>query len=213
MFSFFKQNTSPGINYNNKYVTKDFWVLKKHIDSKTILSTHVFFSLEAVSFFTNILTDLLLQTINNHLHETSNRCSMPQSELTYAIDTILNCTSLFYQNHCYKQTFGIPMSSSLSPVIITLVLTSPLSNSFKKSLSTVRKWHCSCGWRTPHFPQTPCFFIHPRLQFTLVKDSNWTLNFLDLTLLRQNNGKILTNWYTKTIASDRYTSKLQLSTK
>ena len=45
---------------------------------------------------------------------------------------------------------------------------------------------------------------HPRLQFTCEKEVNASINFLDLTISRNNVGVISTAWYRKIIASERY---------
>jgi len=45
---------------------------------------------------------------------------------------------------------------------------------------------------------------HPRLKFTCEIENNNTLNFLNTTVIRTDNGKLLTNWYRKPTFSGRY---------
>lgn len=45
---------------------------------------------------------------------------------------------------------------------------------------------------------------HARLQFTIEKQKQNSLSFLDILLKISNNGKIETNWFTKSVWSQRY---------
>jgi len=110
----------------------------------------------------------------------------------------------------YKQTFGTPMGSPISPIIADIVL-QDLEN---KALEKLKF--------------TPCFYLryvddivltlpsleynhtlnifnsfHPRLQFTMETEINGVLNFLDLTLILTNN-YIKFDWFHKDTFSGRY---------
>lgn len=44
---------------------------------------------------------------------------------------------------------------------------------------------------------------HPRIQFTVEHEENGMINFLDTTIIKEENGEITTKWYQKSIASGR----------
>jgi len=45
---------------------------------------------------------------------------------------------------------------------------------------------------------------HPRLQFTHELESNNSLSFLNMLVIRGEDGRIITNWYRKPTFSGRY---------
>lgn len=45
---------------------------------------------------------------------------------------------------------------------------------------------------------------HPRLKFTIEEEINKSINFLDMTITRDDNGNISSNWYRKELSSGRY---------
>lgn len=44
---------------------------------------------------------------------------------------------------------------------------------------------------------------HPKIQFTMEKEKNGQLSFLDVLLIRQNVGTLRTNWFTESTSSGR----------
>ena len=49
-------------------------------------------------------------------------CSLPKNEFLGAIRFVLDSTFFSFDNKLYKQSFGTPMSSPLSPVIADLIM-------------------------------------------------------------------------------------------
>jgi len=45
---------------------------------------------------------------------------------------------------------------------------------------------------------------HPRLKFTCEMEKDNTLNFLNTSVIRTDNGSLVTNWYRKPTFSGRY---------
>ncbi|XP_044753711.1 uncharacterized protein LOC123313079 [Coccinella septempunctata] len=44
--------------------------------------------------------------------------------------------------------------------------------------------------------------FHPRLQFTIEQENNGVVNFLDVRVIRQDNGSMKTQWYSKPTSSN-----------
>ncbi|XP_011861985.1 PREDICTED: uncharacterized protein LOC105558734 [Vollenhovia emeryi] len=103
------------------------------------------------------------------------------------------------------------MESHLSPILADMVM---------EDLETVRLQ--KLGFDVPIFyryvddiltvlPKTKIDFVlsifnnyHPRLRFTFETESHNSIPFLDVTLIKDDNNKILTNWYQKPTFSGRY---------
>ncbi|XP_018360880.1 PREDICTED: uncharacterized protein LOC108759762 [Trachymyrmex cornetzi] len=152
-------------------------VLKNvHIDNNYSLV-----SLDVVSLFTNVPLDIALDCINEWWSSISRRCSLPREEFLSATQMILESTFFVFNNKTYRQCFGIPMGSPLSPIIADLVM---------RKLET---WALSSIKNSPKFyyryVDDVCMAVvpsdidmildkfnefHPRLQFSVEKGGHLT---------------------------------------
>ncbi|XP_018399984.1 PREDICTED: uncharacterized protein LOC108777557 [Cyphomyrmex costatus] len=159
-------------------------------------------SLDVVSLFTNVPIDIALDCIDEQWCYISRGCPLPREEFQKAIKFVLESTFFVFDNKTYRQYFGTPMGSPLSPIIADLVM---------RRLETVT---------LPPFRGDLLFYFryvddvcmailaekidtlfqafnsfHPRLQFTLEIGGD-KLNFLDTTISKINNTFIF-YWYRK----------------
>jgi len=75
-----------------------------------------------ISLFTNVPVDLALDILKekwSHIHE---HTSLPKNEFISATKFVLQSTFFHFNNKYYKQTFGAPRGSLLSPIVADLVL-------------------------------------------------------------------------------------------
>lgn len=79
-------------------------------------------SLDMVSLFTNIPIDLAMDNISNRWHFIAHKCVIPQNEFLLAVWVVLDSTYFILNEVVWKQTFGTPMDSPLSPIIADIVL-------------------------------------------------------------------------------------------
>jgi len=79
-------------------------------------------SLDVTSLFTNVPIDRALESIDSRWDSISNNTSILLSDFKMAVEFVLSSTFFTFNNICYKQIFGTPMGSPLSPVIADLVL-------------------------------------------------------------------------------------------
>jgi len=166
-------------------------------------------SFDVVSLFTNVPTDIVIDAINERWPLIEKHSSLPKEEFLLAIKMILQSTYFTFNNIYYKQTFGAPMGSPLSPIAADLVLQ-------KLEIKVLKE-----------FPVKPIFYyrfvddialaapfycldnlihnfnsFHPRLHFTMEVGGR-ELNFLDLTIINRR-GQLMFNWYHKPTFSGRY---------
>ncbi|KYM98511.1 hypothetical protein ALC62_10773 [Cyphomyrmex costatus] len=70
----------------------------------------------------NIPMDMAIDCINEKWTYISNNCDISQIEFIKAITFILDSTYFTFDNIIYKQNFGTPMGSPLSPIVADLVM-------------------------------------------------------------------------------------------
>lgn len=72
-------------------------------------------SLNVVSLFTNIPLDLTIDSINRTWDYIKNNTVILQNEFIIVVRFVLNSTYFFFNDTCYKQTFGTP------PMVLFLI--------------------------------------------------------------------------------------------
>jgi len=178
-----------------------------HIDDQTKL-----FSLDVVSLFTNVPLDLVFGCIAKKWHLLQNKIKIPYSEFIIGLRLIMNSTFFKFNGKVYKQIFGTPMGSPLSPILADLLL-------------VMEKLEETTLFRLPfHIPlyvryvddiaiAAPSCLIpnilnmfnsfHKRLQFTIEVPEMNSLNFLDITLI-VNGEHLEFNWFRKSTFLGRF---------
>lgn len=182
------------------------------LSGKTIDNDEIFVSLDVVSLFTNVPIDLALNSINNRWEYIKKQTKLTQDEFLKAIKFILSSTYFTFNNIIYKQTFGTPMGSPLSPIIADLVmqdLEETVFKSMNKKISLYFRYVDDIILTAPanDIDNIVNSFnnYHTRLQFTIERESDRSLNFLDLKII-VNNNRILIDWYQKDMFSGRLLS-------
>ena len=72
--------------------------------------------------YTNIPTDLVLKSIERRWNLIENKTSIPLHEFIKAIMIIINFTFFKFDKKIFRQIFGMPMGSPLSPILANIVL-------------------------------------------------------------------------------------------
>jgi len=196
------------------HIDNSFQLIKK-LNGFSLSDECVLVSLDAVSLFTNIPIDLAIESVSRRWIHISSCCQIPKNEFITALHLILDSTYFTFNDKLYKQKFGTPMGSPLSPVIADLVL-------LDLEIVALERF----GFEVPfyfryvddiatavHRTQIDRLLnifnsFHPRIQFTIEIRGNF-LNFLDITLIK-NNKKIEFDWFHKPTFSGRYLNFLSL---
>jgi len=123
----------------------------------------------------------------------SSHCKIPKKEFLEAVRLILDSTFFIFDNQCYKQNFGTPMDSPLSPVIADIVM-----QNLENSVLRTTDFHFPIYYRYVDdilmaVPKNKINWIlntfnnfHTRLQFMLEVGGE-RINFLDTTIILHNN--------------------------
>ncbi|XP_071638462.1 uncharacterized protein [Temnothorax longispinosus] len=188
---------------------KDSFQLVNILNNSRIDDNYTLISLDVVSLFTNVPSDLAIDSICNRWEHLSKNCDIPKDEFIIAVRLILDSTYFRFNNKVYKQNFGSPMGSPLSPDLADLVL-----QDIETRAMRMFNFHIPFFFRyvddiamaipndTVDFTLQTFNSFHPRLQFTIEIGDN-KLNFLDTTIIN-NNGLIEFDWYHKPTFSGRY---------
>lgn len=104
-----------------RYIKNSFDLVNKlrelHIDSECRLA-----SLDVISLFTNIPVEIANSSLVKRWKFIKNNMSIPQNEFLITVNLILNSTFFSFNNIIYKQIFGTPMDSPVSPIIADIVI-------------------------------------------------------------------------------------------
>lgn len=192
----------PSFVYNSYH-------LSKMISEVTYDDSFQLISLDVISLFTNIPLDLATRGLERRWHFIENNTSLPKKEFFIALRIIFNSTFFLFNDKFYKQTFGAPMGSPLSPILADVVMqdleqSSINSLSFQPPLYVRYVDDIALMAPSDQFHSVlQCFnSYHSRLQFTMEIGGN-TLNFLDITIIKNNN-ILIHDWYHKPTFSGRY---------
>jgi len=157
------------------------------------------FSLDVVSMFINIPIKLAVNSIKKRWHLIKNNTSIPYKEFLIGIRLILNSTYFKFNNKIYKQSFGIPMGSSLSPLVADLVIQdieTEVLGLLPEKLPFYFRYVDDIVILSPiRFIDRifQCFnSYHIRIKFTLEIGTD-RINFLDVTII-MNNNRFIFDW-------------------
>lgn len=208
---FFSKIIQNIIGQNNFYV-KDPWQFKEFIAKQKIPTNFILVSFDVSSLFTNIPTDLVIKCIKKQWDKIKPFTTLPLHEFINGVELCLSTTYFKFENDFYSQIFGTAMGSPISSTVANLVmeeLENDILNKLVKKPIFYKRYvdDCLLCIHKNELKNTLDSFnsFHQRIQFTFEKEINKTINFLNITIMYNDDGQIETNWYTKKdIWSGRY---------
>lgn len=195
----------------NSYAVKNSFVFAEKINNFKLPEGYVLISLDVVSLFTNISIDLILKILEDEWGRISSITSVPMSSFLEIVKFIYGANYFKYEGKCYSMVFGLPMGSPVSPAIANIVMSALIRSSLQK-----------LSFQTPFFYQyvddlvtaVPLdqieeildtfnsFDVH--LKFTVEKENENSVPFLDTRIIRNQDNNLLLDWYQKKTNSGRY---------
>ena len=182
----------------------------KKIHNLTILPDEVLVSLDVTALFTNIPQELVMQAIEKRWYYIAQFTKFSLTQFLHAIELILSSTSFVFNGQVYEQIFGSPMGSPLSPILADIVMDDlevHCLESLNFKISTFLRYVDDIFAIIPRSKINEVLNAfnnyHPRLKFTFEIENNNAINFLDTTVIR-NDERLITNWYRKPTFSGRY---------
>ena len=121
----------------------------------------------------------------------------------------MNCTKFKFRGEFYKQRFGTPIGSVISPMLAEIVM-EDLERSIFERLGFVLPFYFRYVDTLLCVPLDKLQMVidtfndyHSRIQFTHQMERNNRISFLDFEIIKLDNGKIVSNWYRKSTYSGR----------
>jgi len=168
-------------------------------------------SLDVVSLFTNVPIHSVIDIIKENWSHIEAHTNLPYKEFMFSIKFVLESTYFHFNNRVYKQTYGAPMGSPLSPIVADLILQrleSTILSDLTYKPTFYYRYVDDIVLSLPH-PQLNSLLdkfnsFHHRLKFTIeMEPEGDKLNFLDITIIKQNNTLIF-DWFRKPTFSGRF---------
>lgn len=205
------QILTSAYNTNNTYYTEDTYTFVKFINNKTIQSNYELVSFDVISLFNNITLQDTIEAINLKWDDITNKCKYSKQEFNYIIEHLFNNSYFTYNKTFYKQICGTPMGANVSSIIAQYVMDLALDRIIQKlnfQIPFIKKFVDDIITAIPknNIQTTLNTFnsYNNNIQFTIEREENNSLPFLDTKVIRTNNNTLITDWYQKPIASGRY---------
>lgn len=166
--------------------------------------------------YTNISIKLALDVIKEKWMTIAPHTTLPEDQFLAGIKACLESTVFTFGEECFKQINGLAMGSPVSANVANLVM-----EYFEEKLFQVFPYKLLFYKRFADDIILCChkddldnvfhFFnnFSSNIKFTLEREVNNSLNFLDVTVIK-NRGKLITSWFKKPIFSGRYLNFLSV---
>ena len=176
------------------------------------LDNYRLISFDVENCFTNISTELAIRIVERDFDEfVKNNTNIPKTQFINLLKfCLVDCNYFAYEDKFIAMKSGLFMGSSLAPILVERVLDTIIDETLQKLDFTPAVW---CSYVDDHITAIPENKIQhvldalhefdPSIKFTYEVEQNARLDYLDLSVWRRENGKLITNWYHKPIASNR----------
>lgn len=197
--------------FNEKgFHIKDSFELIDSIKDLSILDEEIMISFDVSSMFTSIPIDHMIHLIKTRQNLIYSRYKVNFKLLNEILVFLLvDCAVFTWNGDAFKQRDSLAMGSPLSPILARILMTHLISTtlpSLKFIPKLIALYVDDSFWivdkNEVNNILTKLNNYHPRIKFTVERETNECINFLDITIIREE-GKIITNWYRKPFASLR----------
>lgn len=186
---------------------------KNKIKDVLVPPDHKLLSLDVVSLFTNIDSKLVVNLVRSRWKEIKKNSGTKLTQLQFieALKLVLGNCEFSFENKIYKQKFGSPMGSPVSPAAANLVMeyveSTVLSRLNFKPLFFYRYVDdviTAVPSDKVDLLLTTFNNFNKHIKFTIEMENDNHIPFLDVSLHRNNDGSISTDWFHKKTWSGRY---------
>lgn len=168
-------------------------------------------SFDVVSLFTSVPKSMVINSVINRWQEITKHTQICLDLFCEIVEFCIDCSYFSFDGQFYIQKFGTAMGNPLSPIIADIVTEDLLDralSSLDLPVPYVRKYVDDLFLSLPvdKIDHVKDVFNqqNSNIQFTVEKEQNRRLPFLDMTLVRMDDQTIKTEWYIKPIASGRF---------
>lgn len=195
---------------DNQYYITDSFQFADFVNNFVLPENFVLISLDVTSLFTNIPLQLVLDSVDRRWPHIRTHTAITKSRFLELISFVFDTTYFTFQDKYYKQIYGTPMGSVVSPIVAQYVMDDFLDQCLPQlpfEMPFIKKYvdDIICAVPQDSIDLTLNIFnnVHPRLQFTIEREVDNAVPFLDTLVIREGRS-IKTDWYVKPTASGRY---------
>jgi hypothetical protein len=208
------------LNYKSKYSIKNSIDLINNLKNINISKNSKLVSFDVTSMFTNIPPKECLEIIKDMIDKSSSKNFITKSELLNGLKLCMSQNYFQFDSKYYIQKSGLPMGSPLSPLFSDIFMSTiedKIMNS-KFAKLNINFWFRYVDDILAGFigteRQLNSFLeyinsLHEKIKFTLEIEKENKINFLDLTITKNEN-KLFFNIYRKPSYSDAIIPKESL---
>ena len=184
------------------------------ITTQNVPDSEVLVSFDVVSLFTHVPTSRAIQVTRDRLiYDPSlpDRTSLTVDDICSLLQLYLEATYLAFEGKVYRQIHGTAMGSPVSVVVANLVMEDVEQEALSTFHTPPRFWRRYVDDKCTALPSNLVDSFHdhlnsidPCIQFTIERESDGQLPFLDILLNREEDGSISTSVYRKATHTDQY---------
>ncbi|XP_075158034.1 uncharacterized protein LOC142231304 [Haematobia irritans] len=198
---------------SEKYNIKNSLQLKNNLKDLILDKNEILVSFDVISLFTNIPIHTAIQIIMKKWDIINDITKIPRSKFLEILKFCLMDNNYFiFDNHVYKQVFGMPMGNPPSPTIADIVL----DNLLDEALTELREKNIHIKHISKYVDDILAIIkmdetdeilkvfnsYHTKLQFTIEMEHNKQIAYLD-TKLHHRENEIKFDWFSKETSSGR----------
>ncbi|XP_055701741.1 uncharacterized protein LOC129801012 [Phlebotomus papatasi] len=195
---------------DSPYNVKNSQEVSQFVTGQSLPDGYIVVSLDVISLFTNVPIDLVLSEVEVRYHELEVHTNLEKTEILNLLDFCLRSGSFMYEGKFYLQKDGVAMGSPIGPIAADIAMQRTLNSVLEDSplrIGFVRKYVDDLlvsVHRDDVEALVPLFnSFHPKIQFTLEREQDGVLPYLDLSIYRDETNVLSTVWYCKPSASQR----------
>ena len=168
-------------------------------------------SLDVVSLFTNISLERTVAVIEENWHLVAVHTPITKKGFIDIIEFLFDSNYFSFNDTIYSQKFGCPMGSNLSPVLANVVISDLLHKSIPRltfQLPFIYQYVDDLIMSIPEDREDEILEVFcsydPHIKFTVEREDNRSVPFLDTKVIRGPDNVIVLDWYRKPTSSGRY---------
>lgn len=199
-------------NIENDYYIGDSFQFARKINNMKIPENYVVISLDVVNLFGSISKSIIIKAITKNWETIKEHTNgLTKKGFIEMIEFILDNNYFSYKNEYYLQIFGCAMGSKLSPILAQYVMDYILDECLPKvpyQPAFLKKFVDDIILAVPNDGVESILDIlnnfDPHIKFTVEKEENRSVPFLDTLVIRDIDNTIKLDWYRKPNAAGRY---------
>ena len=202
---------SPIVGLSDSHV-RNSQPFAQFITTQNVSDSEVLVSFDVVSLFTRVPTSRAIQVTRDRLMNDPSlpdRTSLTVDDICSLLQLCLEATYLAFEGKVYRQIHGTAMGSPVSVVVANLVMEDVEQEALSTFHTPPRFWRRYVDDTCTALPSNLVDSFHdhlnsidPCIQFTIERESNGQLPFLDILLNREEDGSISTSVYRKATHTD-----------